>query len=188
MLCFYGFFTGSATAQSILREEEEGTLERLFMTPVRTSTLLAGKILSSLLTLIIQVIVLLVTSHFVFGVQWGAALPATLAAIGLIALAGSFGVFIMSMVKSSNQAGVIYGGVMTLTGLFGTYAFFLPLPEAFKRYALIVPQGWAMQSWAIAMNAASVTGELLLSVGVSLVMAAVFFVIGTTLFRRRFAR
>ncbi len=43
MLVFYCFFTGTAAAQSILTEQEEGTLPRLFTTPVRGRRSWAGK-------------------------------------------------------------------------------------------------------------------------------------------------
>ena len=33
MMIFYAFFTGASTGQTILQEEEEGTLPRLFTTP-----------------------------------------------------------------------------------------------------------------------------------------------------------
>lgn len=188
MLVFYVFYTGSAAAQSIMREEEEGTLPRLFMAPVTTSTILAGKVLGAVLILVVQVVVLLVASNLVFGVHWGAPLPVAMAAVALIALAASFGIFVMSLVKTSNQVGVIYGAVMTMTGLFGTYAFFLPLPEAFRRYALITPQGWAMQSWDLVVHGAGIEPALLFSIAVSLAIAVGFFVIGTLRFRRRFAR
>ena len=36
-MIFYAFFTGMSTGESILREEEEGTLARLFTTPRITS-------------------------------------------------------------------------------------------------------------------------------------------------------
>ena len=38
MLVFYAFFTGVASAGSILQEEESGTLPRLFTTPTPQST------------------------------------------------------------------------------------------------------------------------------------------------------
>ncbi len=36
-MIFYAFFTGTSTAQSILKEEEERTLPRLFTTPTLAS-------------------------------------------------------------------------------------------------------------------------------------------------------
>jgi ABC-2 type transport system permease protein len=58
MMVFYVFFTGAASAQSILMEEEAGTLPRLFTTPTPQSAILGGKIVSAFLLLSVQVIVL----------------------------------------------------------------------------------------------------------------------------------
>ena len=71
MMVFYAFFTGTSTAQSILREEEERTLPRLFTTPTSQATILTGKLLSVFMTVCVQVIVLIVAAHLIFGIQWG---------------------------------------------------------------------------------------------------------------------
>ena len=46
MTIFYAFFTGTSTAQTILREDEDGTLPRLFTTPTSQATVLGGKFLA----------------------------------------------------------------------------------------------------------------------------------------------
>ena len=91
MMIFYAFFTGTSTAQSILREEEERTLPRLFTTPTPQVVILSGKFLAVFLTVFMQVTVLLAAAHLIFGVRWGAALPVGLAAAGIVLGAASFG-------------------------------------------------------------------------------------------------
>jgi len=76
MMIFYAFFTGASTAQSILKEDEERTLPRLFTTPTSQATILSGKLLSVFMTVSIQVVVLLAAAHLIFGIQWGGFLPA----------------------------------------------------------------------------------------------------------------
>ncbi|RPJ55342.1 MAG: hypothetical protein EHM12_12395, partial [Dehalococcoidia bacterium] len=63
MMIFYAFYTGASTAQSILREEEERTLPRLFTTPTPQATILTGKLLSVFLTVCVQVVVLLIAAR-----------------------------------------------------------------------------------------------------------------------------
>ena len=43
MLVFFAFYTAASMAQSILKEEEDGTLPRLFTTPTARATILGGK-------------------------------------------------------------------------------------------------------------------------------------------------
>lgn len=44
----------------------------------------------------------------------GAPSPLLLAVMGLVILAASFGIFVMSWLKDTKQAGVVIGGVMTV--------------------------------------------------------------------------
>ncbi len=187
MMIFYVFFTGSATAQSIIKEEEEGTLKRLFTAPVRLSTILSGKILGTVITLIIQVVVLVMASALVFGIRWGRPLPIALASLGLITLSASFGIFIMSLVKQSNQLGIVYGGLMTITGMAGVFPAMMPAaPQSLKLASLAVPQGWAMRAWLQVMEGTGIGADMMVTLGVVFGLSAVFFATGVILFRRRF--
>jgi ABC-type transport system involved in multi-copper enzyme maturation permease subunit len=53
-MIFFSFFTASYAMQTILQEDEEGTLARLFTTPTPRSSILAGKFLAVFFTVIIQ--------------------------------------------------------------------------------------------------------------------------------------
>ena len=164
MMIFFGFFTGAATAELILREDERGTLSRLFTTPTRTGTILAGKLIAVALTLIGQVAFLMLFGWLVFRIYWGELLPAFLAGLGLVILAGTFGVFLVSLLKNTRQGSVVFGGVMTITGMLGVINMFtMGAPNAnpmADKISLLVPQGWAMRSLSLAMDGASI-GEML---------------------------
>jgi ABC-2 type transport system permease protein len=190
MTVFYVFFTGATSALTILQENEDGTLARLFTTPTPQSTILGGKFVATFVLLAIQVVVLVVASILIFGVYWGEPLPVVLATVGLIVLAASFGIFITSLVRDSKQAGFVYGGVMTVLGMVGMISVFTAgVPNVADRIgvaALVTPQGWSMRAWQLAMDGAAL-GDLLLTVAVTLVAGAVFFALGVYRFRKRFA-
>jgi ABC-2 type transport system permease protein len=188
MMIFYAFYTGTSAAQSILEEEEGGTLARLFISPTSVSTILNGKFLAGFVMIIVQVTVLLLFGSLAFGIDWGP-LPSLLVfSVGLVAVANSFGIFIMSLVKSTRQAGTIYGAVLTFSGLLGISSVFTmgtSAEAAFKVIPLVVPQGWAMRALETAWSGDFL--NTLLPSGVMLVWAILFFVIGATRFKRRFA-
>jgi ABC-2 type transport system permease protein len=188
MMIFYAFYTGTSAAQSILEEEEDSTLARLFISPTSVSTILNGKFLAGFLMIIVQVSVLLLFGSLAFGIDWGP-LPSLLVfSVGLVAVANSFGIFIMSLVKSTRQAGMIYGAVLTFSGMLGISSIFTmgtSAEAAFKVIPLVVPQGWAMRALETAWSGDFLS--TLLPSGVMLVWAILFFVIGTTRFKRRFA-
>jgi len=190
MLVFYCFFTGTAAAQSILQEQEDGTLPRLFTTPVRRSQILAGKMLSVFLTLLAQLVILLAVSALVFGIHWGDALSIILAAVGTGILSASFAIFITSFLKNSKQAGMVYGVVVNLIGWIGISRLFAGIIPGMSKYSgitdavsLISPQGWAARIWQESMAGSPVWITLAGMLALSLIL----FGVGVFKFNRRFS-
>ncbi len=187
MMIFFIFFTGAEEAQSIVREDEHKTLARLFTTATSRTVILAGKIVSIFVTLAVQVTVLLVVSALIFKIDWGNLGSIILASIGTVAAAGGFGLFIMSLVKTSRQAGPVLGAVLTLTGVAGgtITTGFQNIPAFFNTLTLLTPQGWALNAWKASL-AGNLPGQVLLPVAVLCLIGLVFFAIGALLFRRRY--
>lgn len=187
MLIFFVFFTGANSAQSILREDEEGTLARLFTTPVARPTILAGKFVAVFLTLAGQALVLLVLSALLFQINWGP--PASLAVviIGLIIAAAGFGVCLVAFIQGLRRSGPIIGGVLAVTGMLGgLFSTGMAMPAAFERLNLLLPQGWAIR--ALKLAGAGAEGAAVLGPALVLAaMGAVLFAIGAFTFRRRYA-
>ena len=189
MMVFYAFYTGTSTAQSILQEEDERTLPRLFTTPTSQAVILTGKFLSVFMTVSVQVIVLLAAAHLMFGIQWGGLLATALMAAGIIFSASSFGIFVNSFLKNTKQGGAIFGGVLTVTGMLGMIKIFAINSPIAKQMgdtvSLLVPQGWAVRGLIQSMNGEPVN-SVLATVLVSLLWSAVFFAVGVWRFNRRY--
>jgi ABC-type transport system involved in multi-copper enzyme maturation permease subunit len=190
MMVFYAFFTGTSTAQSILKEEEEQTLPRLFTTPTSQATILTGKFLSVFMTVSVQVVVLLVVAHLLFGIQWGDFLSVVLMAAGVIFSASSFGIFVNSFLKNTKQGGVIFGGVLTVTGMMGMIKIFAMNSAIANKMgdtiSLLVPQGWAIRGLMQSMGVEPIS-SVLATMLASLLWSAAFFIIGVWRFNRRYA-
>jgi ABC-2 type transport system permease protein len=188
MLIFFVFFMGANGAESIIREDEQGTLARLFSTPTQLAAILGGKFLGVMVALCIQVAVLLLASALLFGIHWGRPATVVLVSLGLIVASAGFGVMLMSFIKTSRQTGPVLGGVMTLMGMLGgLLTTGIPnLPAGFATVTLVTPQGWALQSWKLALSGATV-GQTLIPVLVLLLLGLAFLAIGVALFRKRFA-
>jgi ABC-type Na+ efflux pump permease subunit len=189
MMIFYAFYTGTASAESILQEEEERTLPRLFTTPTPQATILGGKLLAVFLTVLVQISVLLAAARLLFGIYWGQLVPVSLVVIGIVCCSSAMGVFINSLLKDTKQGGVVFGGVLTLTGMVGMIRIFAmgsPIASGLGgMVSLIVPQGWAVRGLLQAMNAEPV-GSVLLTMIVMLTWSLVFFVTGVMRFNRRY--
>ena len=190
MLIFYAFFTGASTAQSILKEEEELTLPRLFTTPTLQGTILSGKLLAVFMMVSVQVSVLLLVSRLIFRIDWGDILSVVLMATGVMISASSFGIFINSFLKDTKQSGVLFGGVLTVTGMLGMISIFAPGSPAAAdlgdTVGLLVPQGWALRGLMYSMHAEPVSA-LVLNTLVLLGWSVAFFFIGVWRFNKRYA-
>lgn len=189
MMVFFTFFIGAIQALTILHEYEHGTLMRLFSTPTRPVTILAGKYLGVLIALEIQVIVLVVVGGLVFGIYWGGLVQVILASIALIVIASGFGILVIAFLKSTRQAFLVIGGIVILTSTAGgtMTTTFANLPSIFKTINLLTPQGWALQTWEAAMRGGSL-GELIVPFLVTFAIAQVFYLIGGIQMRRRFGQ
>ncbi|NMC29698.1 MAG: ABC transporter permease [Pelolinea sp.] len=189
MMIFFTFYTGAATSESLLQEEEKGTLARKFVSPTPVRDILAGKFLGVLITLTVQICVLLVVSHLVFHIEWGEPGKLVLAVVALIVSAAGFGLLLMSLLRDTRQTGIIFGGVMTITGMLGGLftGSIQNMPGFMEVLKKLTPQGWAQDLWQLLLNGASYR-EMLFPLAVLLGMAVIFFFIADFRFQRRFAR
>ncbi len=190
MMVFYAFFTGTSSAQSILDEDEKGTLPRIFTTPTSASAVFAGKFLAAALTVLIQVVVLVLFGRYVFGIPWGRTSSVSLAIAGLVVSATTFGIFLISLMRDTRQAGVIYGAAITVTGMLGMLPIFTSTapnaPGTIDALSLLVPQGWSIRAWRLAMEGAT-AADLWLPAVVLLLWSLFFFIVGRWRLQRRFA-
>lgn len=190
MMTFFAFFTGSAILQSILIEEEQGTLARLFTTPTQIRTIIGGKVTATFLMLFVQVTTLLLFGRLVFKINWGTALPIILAVGGIIVMSVATGLLLVSLMKNTRQAGVVYGGVLTLTGMIGMITIFTGgganTSPMVRTVSLFVPQGWAVRGLQTAMNGGT-AADILPTLAGLLVWVVIFAAIGQYRLQRRFA-
>jgi ABC-2 type transport system permease protein len=189
MMIFFAFYTGAFASESLLLEEEKGTLARKFVSPTPVKTILAGKFLGVFVTLIVQVNVLLLLSGLVFHIQWGEPGKFILAVIALIIASAGFGLLLMSLLRDSRQTGIILGGVMTVTGMLGGLftAGIQNMPAFMETLKKLTPQGWALHLWQLVLSHASYA-EILVPVAVLIGMGLVFFIIAVLRFQKRFAK
>jgi len=186
-MVFFAFFTGAYSMTSILQENENGTLARLFTLPINRSEILAGKFLAVFMMVIVQGIVLLVASHFIFKIQWGDPKIIVLALLGQVMAAAGLGVLLISFVKTSRQAGPVLGGALTAMGMLGgLFTANMTMPEAFNKLAAFTPQGWVVHGWKTVLNSQPPT-DLLIPLLVMISIGAVMFLVGAIRFNKRFA-
>ncbi len=186
-MIFFAFFTGAYATESLLKEDEEGTLARLFSTPTRRSTVLGGKFIAVFVTIVAQSLVLLFVSGLIFHIDWGNPLTIAVVLLGQVAAAGGLGIFFISLIKTVKQAGPVLGGGLSALGMLGgLFTSNIAMPPAFAAVNLFTPQGWVMNAWKLTLNGAG-PQEVILPFVVLLAIGAVLFALGARNFGKRFA-
>ena len=188
-MIFFAFFTGAYSMMSILREDEEGTLARLFTTPTDRTSILSGKFAAVFITVILQGLVLMIAGHYAFRINWGEPISVALALTGQVIAATGLGVLLIAFVKNSRQGGPVLGGGLTALGMLGgLFTANIPggMPAAMNMIANFTPQGWVLKAWRMVMEGQS-AGNMLTPFVVMVAMGLGMFALGARMFRRRFA-
>lgn len=186
-LIFFSFFTGAYAMMSILQEAEEGTLARLFTSPTDRTIILMGKFLAVFLTVMFQGIVLLIAGRLIYGIRWGEPASVVLALLGQMFASVGLAVLLVSFIKTSKQAGPIFGGALTGLGMIsGLFTTNIAMPESFNAIGNFTPQGWVLKAWRLSLTGQPAS-EMVLLFLVLVAMGLVMFTIGAVMFRRRYA-
>lgn len=126
------FVTTFLTAFSIVRERERGTLEQLFVTPVRPLGLLLGKLLPYLAIGFVELCVILLLMRTAFGVPIHGSVPLLLwLSLPYLFVALSIGLLISTRARSQAQAIQLALMTMLPSIFFSGYIFprdTMPLP------------------------------------------------------------
>lgn len=186
-IIFFAFYTGAYAMMSLLQEDEEGTLARLFTTATPRAAILAGKFVAVFLTVVLQGLVLLAAGRFLFQARWGQPLTVLLALVGQVCAATGLGVLLISLVRTTRQGGVVLGGALTaLAMMSGLFTSNLTMPAGFQALAQFTPQGRTLALWRAAIEG-SPPGEMLVPMLILVAIGAVLFSAGAMIFRRRYA-
>jgi ABC-2 type transport system permease protein len=106
--------------------------------------------------------------------------------LGQMVASVGLAVLLVSFIKTSKQAGPIFGGALTglgmLSGLFTTN---VSMPDSFKTISYFTPQGWVLKAWTLSL-AGQPAGEMILPCLVLVSMGIVMFAIGALMFRKRY--
>ncbi len=144
-LVMFVFFTAALSAERIVRERQNHTLERMLASSVRRESILGGTFLGTAVKGLIQIAIFWTIGILVFNIDLGLSPAAViLLSILMIIMSSAFGVMLATMVKTERSAGSI--GVLTslaLAPLGGCWWPLFILPKWMQFIAKITPHGWA---------------------------------------------
>ncbi|MEO5935641.1 MAG: ABC transporter permease [Terriglobales bacterium] len=140
------FVTTMLTAFSIVREKERGTLEQLFVTPVRPLGLMMGKIMPYFALAMVEMSTILLFMHFIFRVPIHGNVLLLLALATLYMFAHlALGMLISSKANSQNDAMQRSMGIMLPTIFLSGYIFPREtMPLIFYGLSFLLPATYMM--------------------------------------------
>ncbi len=183
-------FLAMGGANDLRRQQRDGTLSRLFVTPTPRAAILAGKLLGTLIICVAQVLLLLVALTVVsglvsgrFSLIFGSNLVGIAATILAVALAASgLATLTTALVKSPEQGDVIGGVISMAMGLFGGAFFNVATFGPLSILSRLTINYWGVSAFTrLSQGDNAILPNLL----VLLTIGAVCFVIGFVLFNRR---
>ena len=136
------------SASAIVREKETGTLDQFFMTPVRRSEVILGKLIPYVVLTALEFCVILALMHFVFHVAivgpvvnlLALLLPFTLTML-------SFGLLISTRAQTRDAAGQMGMGTIIPSIFLSGYVFPVDsMPEFFQFIANFIPTTWLIDA------------------------------------------
>jgi ABC-2 type transport system permease protein len=149
MITMFLLYNVAIGAKSILNERDTETLARMLVSPTSKSAILLGKFAGTWLYAVIQFVVMVVATRFVFGVEWGENWGQLLV-LGLmyaLAVAGA-SMMIASIIRSEKAADLVSGiGALIASVLGGSMVPLTEFPELMGTLSLATPNAWALNGF-----------------------------------------
>ncbi len=184
-LTMFVFFSAALSAESIARERQNQTLERLMSNGTRRESIVLGKFVGTAYRAAAQLVVMWLAGVLLFDIYLGIAPAAVIAISVLMALASAaFGVLLASFVRSVQAAGS--AGVLTSLVLAPIGGCWWPLfiaPQWMQALAKLTPHGWANVGFNKLMLFGAEAGEVTQELGALAAFGVAFLAIALWRFR-----
>ncbi len=146
MTVFFLFFAVGFGVFNLLAERHDGTLRRLLAAPIARSSIIGGKLLTSILAgMICGAILVVATTMAIDGVEWGDPVGVGLLLIAYVVAAAGIVALVTSLARTAQQAQIISTQVGTVLGILGGAFFPVSLGGWLDRLQVVSPHRWFMR-------------------------------------------
>lgn len=180
MAVFFLFFSVQFGVTSLLDERRDGTLARLLAAPVRRSSILLGKLLTSAVIGVVSMTVLITATSLLIGARWGHPIGVgLLVAAGVLAATGLVAVVAVVARNAEQASGWQAVIAVTLGALGGTFFPVAQTGGVLDAVSNLSPHRWFLRGLAdltgggvaaALPSVAVLTGFALLTVGTALAL------------------
>lgn len=184
-LVMFVFFAAALSAEAIVRERQNHTLERLLSSSVRKATIIGGIFTGTAAKGIVQIIIFWVAGILIFNIDLGLSPAAViLLSILMVIVSAAFGVMLATMVKTSRSAGAIANlAALIMAPLGGCWWPLFITPQWMQFLARATPHGWANTGFNKLMLFGAEFGDVLPEMLALVIFAVVFGAIAIWRFR-----
>jgi ABC-2 type transport system permease protein len=185
MLTLIIMYSAIAGAYAIKREESAHTATRLLFSPVKNSEILTGKILGVIFVTLLQALVILLTSKYLFQVYWGDLPVAVMALlISEVIMAVSFGIGLAFIIKKQLIiSGFLNLAIPALVFLGGGYFPVERFGKLFSYLAVLSPLRWSNQALFLVIYSSDLS-MMIPAILLNLAVAVFFIGMASCLTRR----
>jgi len=148
-LVMFVFFAAALSAEAIVRERQNHTLERLLASSVRRSTLIGGIFTGTAAKGLVQIIIFWTVGILVFNIDLGVA-PAAVIILSflMVIVSAAFGVMLATLVKTDRGAGSLATlSALIMAPLGGCWWPLFIAPQWMQLLAKATPHGWANEGF-----------------------------------------
>jgi len=184
-LVMFVFFAAAVSAETIVRERQNNTLERLMASSVRRESLLGGIFTGATVKGLIQILIFWVVGLLAFGMELGNSPAAVIIlSILMVIVSAAFAIMLATLVKTQRSAGSIAVlASLVLAPLGGCWWPLFIMPDWMQALAKITPHGWATTGFNKLMLFGADFGAVVPEMLVLLGFAALFSFIAVWRFR-----
>jgi len=184
-LVMFVFFTAALAAETIVRERQNRTLERLLATSVRRESIMGGIFAGTAAKGLIQILIFWVVGILAFHIDLGLSPAAVIIlSILIVIMSSAFAIMLATLAKTQRSAGSI--AVLTslvLAPLGGCWWPLFITPRWLQFMAKITPHAWATTGFNKLMVFGADFSAVVPEMSVLIVFASVFGIIAIWRFR-----
>jgi ABC-2 type transport system permease protein len=169
----------STTAGLILKEKKERTYYRIFSTPVSSKTYIAGNILANMFIMMVQSVLVVYASKYVFNLTTGVPDIQLVAILFIFALVCvTLGILLVAFSNTTYQSGTLATLITIPTCMVsGCWWPRSLMPDFMQNLSNFLPQTWALKSIEQLQNGKAFS-VIIPYLGIIFAFAVAFFLVG----------
>jgi ABC-2 type transport system permease protein len=148
MALMFLMFTTALGGRSFLVERSQGTLSRLLVSPITPAQVLAGKTTGTFFTGVAQMLILILTSTLLFGLQWGDWLGVLVLVLAAVFAATGWSLIIVVLARTPGQVMSVGSAITLLFGILGgAFISIDAMPGWYRLATRITPNAWGLEGF-----------------------------------------